>query len=240
LSTSKTISNVPALIAIFTASMLCLSVIYDFGYFKYIGFSFSEAPTSVADHIRSSLVWLPTTVIGFFFIFVFELINRRVEQGMTEEELIESSPVPKFTKWFRESPKYLFILMAMSIPISWAFGVDHVLQAWLFSAVILWFVLHSWLFDHWRIIDRTSGEFFSISRWLPAIAMFVAIQGAISAEHVISSKEKIYIFSTHSENIEAILLRTFDGYFLVWHPEIKKHEFISKSSVKRFYVKQKI
>lgn len=239
MSAKATFDSLPVIISTLSAGLLCLSVVYDFGYFSYLGFSFAEAPTTIADHIRSSLLWLPTTALIIFGVFVFELVNRRVEQGMTEEELIESSPTPRFTKWFRDSPKYLIIALALSVPVSRYFGIKLPLQAWQFSLIIIWFIAHNWFFSHPRILERSSTQFFLLSRWVPAVAIFVAFQGVVAAELSIGVNAKQYKIEFSSKKLEVFLLRTFDEYLLVWHPKSKRHEFIPTSSIRRFSIKTK-
>jgi hypothetical protein len=55
---------------------VCLgfSVVYDWGYLSGLGLNFREIPTSLTDHLRSAIIWLPqgivfvalATILGFF------------------------------------------------------------------------------------------------------------------------------------------------------------------------------
>lgn len=110
------VEKVAALIAGFSAVILIISVSYDFGFLLYLGISLAEAPTSLSDHIRTSLVWAPTILI--LGATVFELFNRRIEQGMSEKELTATFPTLRFTAWFRDSPKYLVYAFAFFLPFS--------------------------------------------------------------------------------------------------------------------------
>lgn len=227
------IDRAPALVAVFSAVVLAISITYDFGYLVYLGLSFSEVPTTLSDHIRSSLVWIPPTIIMLFGMLALELLNRRVEQGMTEEELIAASPTPRLTAWFRKLPKYVFMAFALLVLISPLLGVELPIQAWMFGLIILWFTLHSFFFGHERILKRTSKEFYLVSRWLPALIIFVSFSGATAAKKLHAAKQ--YVFEIGNTSKIASLGRSYDNYYLIWNGETNAVEFISRSTVKAFY-----
>jgi len=227
------LEKAPALIAFFSAGVLAISITYDFGYLTYLGLSFSETPTTLADHIRSSLVWIPSTIIMIFGMLALELLNRRIEQGMTEEELIKTSPTPKLTAWFRDSPKYPIMAFALFIPVSPFIGIDLPLQAWMFGLVVLWTMLHNFFFNHERILHRTTKLFYLASRWVPAVIIFVSFLGAIAAEKVPDGKR--YVFEMGENKKTVVLARSYDKYYLVWNTEAQAVEFLSASSVTAFY-----
>ena len=80
---------------VLAACALILSIIYDWGFFFALNIGFIDIPTSIGDHIRSALIWLPKTLFSFFIVFAIEFINQRIERGLTEEEIILSSKKPK-------------------------------------------------------------------------------------------------------------------------------------------------
>jgi len=234
LNTSTKLENWPIYISLFSVGFLTISVIYDFGYFTYLGLSFAEAPTSISDHIRSSLVWLPTLVFSILAIFIYESAMKRVEGGMTEDELINTSPAPRFTKWFRASPYYFMTITALSVPILWFYGIKPSLNAIQFSLIIIWFLFHNWIYNHLNIMKNTSTNIYLIGRWLPAIAILISFLGAITAQNTIKYQKDLYKIQLPSSTIEVILLRTFDSYFLVWDSNKGNYEFISKSLINNF------
>mgnify|MGYP001078839815 CR=1 FL=1 len=227
------VERAPALIAIFSAVVLAISITYDFGYLAYSGLSFSEVPTTISDHIRSSLAWIPPTIIMLFGMLAMELLNRRIEQGKTEEELIAASPTSRFTAWFRESPKYVLMAFALLVLISPFLGVELPIEAWMFGLIILWFMLHGFFFSHERILKRTSKEFYLASRWLPALIIFISFSGAAEAKKLHAAKQ--YVFEIGDTNKVAALGRSYDNYYLIWNSETNAVEFISRSIVKAFY-----
>lgn len=234
LSINTKIENWPIDVSLFSVGFLSLSVVYDYGYFTYLGFSFSEAPTTISDHVRSSLVWLPTLTIAVLAIFIYESAMKRLEGGMSEEELITTSPTPKFTKWFRASPAYLIIIIAVAIPILWFAGIKPPLRAQQFSLIIFWFLFHNWVYSHPNIVSKTSLKIYLIGRWLPAIVIYIAYTGAISAENTIELHKNNYKLVLSNSTIEVNLLRTFQSYFLVWNSSKHNYEFISSALIKSY------
>lgn len=233
MSNILSVERIPALITVFSAVVLSISIIYDFGYLAYLGLSFSEVPTSLSDHIRSSLVWIPSTVIMLFGAMAVELLSRRIEQGMTEEELIKSSPSPKFTAWFRASPKYGFMALAVFIIFSPFIDLELPIQAWMLSFIVLWFMFHSFFFNHEKVLQRSSKGFYFASKWIPASIIFISLSGAVAAEKLQSDKK--YVFEIGDTKKIAVLGRSYENYFLVWVEESNAVEFLSRSTVKAFY-----
>ena len=234
METNSKIENWPIVASLLGIAFLALSVVYDFGYFTYLGFSFSEAPTTISDHVRSSLVWLPTIIVVVLAIFIYESAMKRVEGGMSEEELINTSPTPKFTKWFRNSPAYLIALIPFGVVILWYLGIKPSLRAQQFSLIIFWFIFHNWVYHHPNILTKITANFYLVSRWLPAIAVYIVYTGAISAESTIVDKNNTYRFTLDNKSIETKLLRKFESYFLVWNEPENNYEFISSSLVKSY------
>jgi len=96
---------------------LC-SVIYNYGYFYALDFSINEIPLTLVDYTETTLLWSIPAFLLFLSASVIELILRRLEHGMTEEEIIESTNNPEKTRKFRNAPykfaKWVFILYVIS------------------------------------------------------------------------------------------------------------------------------
>lgn len=231
------LEKLPALISVFAAFILGLSVVYDYGFFYILGTGFSEMPTTISDHLRSSLTWIPETIIVISAVVAFEMFNRRIEQGKTEEEIIQSSPMPKFIAWFRASPKYLIIGLALLPPLTLWLDLDLSIQLWHwpFSLIIIWFVLHSFLFGHERIIQRTSKEFLLASKWLPPILIFFAFNGAIAASNIKAGSGTKYVLKLDERDIIGTLVRSFDKYYLIWNKDKDGILLVNTSKVSQLY-----
>lgn len=234
--------NIPLLLSTFGALALTLSIVYDFAFFTMLGTSFSEMPTSISDHIRSSLVWIPTTAIIVFILFVIELFNRRIEHWKTEEEIIATSPIPKFTKYFRASPKYLFFILSLTPLYLWFFhNILLPLNAWALTSMIFWAIFHNFLFHHDSVLKNISYEFYMLSRWIPLIFIYVFFNGAINAEAIKSGIGKKYSFelSIEPKLIHASLARSFNNHYLLWSKENNKIILVNSNNVIRLYPEDK-
>lgn len=229
------LNKLPALISLFGSFILCLSIIYDYSFFKVLGTSFSEMPTTLSDHLRSSLAWVPITVFSIIIATIIELFTRRMEQGMTEEEIIQSSKNPTLLRWFRKSPKYGFMLIALIPPYFAIFNKQiFPLEAWAISSVVLWLVFHNFLFSHQRVIQRTTQKFYNISRYVPIILLYVLFNGAIEAQNIKNRTSETYLFKLEKREFKTILARSFDRFYLLWNKESQKIQILSANKVVEF------
>ena len=192
-------------------------------------------PTTLSDHLRSSLTWIPETTVIFFGVFVLELFTRRVEQGMTEEELIQSSSAPKFIAWFRRSTIYPTIVLALSPLLAFLLNIDLPIRAWQLSLGFIWLILHSFLFGHERIRQRTSEEFRIGMKWIPVVLVFFAFNGAIAADKIKSGDGVQYVFNLEKIEIVGTLVRAFEKHYLIWDKDKEQIKLLSASKVGQFY-----
>lgn len=56
---------------------LFLSIVFDMGYFDTIGLRFSDIPTTISDHVRSALLWIPQTVTAAFAYALVTILQGR-------------------------------------------------------------------------------------------------------------------------------------------------------------------
>jgi hypothetical protein len=152
-------------------ALLLLSVFYDFSFLAALHLHFSEVPTTISDHIRSAIV-----------------LMRRVEGGKTEDELIASSPNPKFTKNFRASADALFpIIGLISITIWLVFGSSY--NGLYLVFIMLWGFLSSSVVSHARLgqpFNRLTARLFVI---IPIAAAIVGSFGYGEGERLLAAKD---------------------------------------------------
>lgn len=225
------IEKTPILLSAFGALILILSIAYDYGFYLGIGVKFSEMPTTLSDHLRSSLNWAPIALISMFILYIFEMFNQRIEQGMTEEEIIQTSPNPKFTAWFRKSPIYLIAALALFPFVALYFDIDLPLPMWLLTAIFLWSVLHSFIFSHERILENYTYESYLISRWFPIIICIQVFQGAIAANYIKSGSGIEYILDSKDKQYTGIIARSYEKYFMLWNTQTNEVQLISADEI---------
>ena len=81
------------LVAMVPAVAFTFSIFYDLGMFGAIGISFSEAPTSIADHFRTSLNGVPAFTISVAIIGILYLWTNKAENRQIGNEAPSSAPI---------------------------------------------------------------------------------------------------------------------------------------------------
>ena len=194
---------------------MIVSVFYDWGFFTALGISFADAPTTISDHIQSWLMWLPIVAPPAVFWLGIELLTRRIERGMTEDEITESSPSPVWMRRFRDSPYFFMGAMGPILVALWVFWGEIFFEGLFFGLSICWFLLIGWVFRHPIVRARHSHLFRWSVYWLPPVMIGIFFLGSRSVESDFSSKEyKINVRSISStKNVE--ILRAFERWMLV-------------------------
>lgn len=95
-----------------SAISLTLSVTYDWGYLLELGLTFQVVSTSISDHARSAVIWLPAMAATSFFGVVFwwwlETTERKKEpQALTSDQLIEESQLVRQDETSEKTPVVL-------------------------------------------------------------------------------------------------------------------------------------
>lgn len=111
-SSPLTIKTLAEGVALIVAIGFIVSVIYDWGFFRALGLDFAYLPTTTADHFRSGLLWFPPLLGAVFVYAAIEYQFQRVERGLTEKEIVESSSNPEKLRKFRAGPWKTFVWMA--------------------------------------------------------------------------------------------------------------------------------
>jgi hypothetical protein len=74
-------------------ALLLLSVFYDFSFLTALHLHFSEVPTTISDHIRSAIVWVPQVGGMVLLFFLYELLMRRVEGSLPLRRIQNSQKI---------------------------------------------------------------------------------------------------------------------------------------------------
>lgn len=169
--------SVSKTVALAGTGCLLLSVIYDWGFIRAVGLSFPTLPTSLSDHLRGALNWLPGTLAYIGIAAVFELVSRRIEGGLTEEELLAGSKRPAALRRFRDSPhKFIGALMVMII-ILWVMLGDSFRDGLSLAVPVAWLDFSALVISHKKIRERTSRSLLLGFAFLPATVASVYLLG---------------------------------------------------------------
>lgn len=177
MSLEQNIGYVAKSISVLVAASFLLSVVYDWGYLFSLGLDFASIPTSLNDHIRSALVWMPKALFLIFIGTFNELINQRVEQGMTEEEIVFTSRNPSFVRKFRKSPIVFIRFLSVLLFASFLLFGDLFAASLLLAIPIIWVNVNRWLHDAPLIQKRRKEEFVFLFKWLPIVIGVVFFYG---------------------------------------------------------------
>lgn len=220
---------------------LTFSLIYDWGFFHAANLNFQEIPSTLSDHLRSSLNWLPRAALVIGIIFIIELFLKRIEKGMTEEEIIQSSKKPEKTRKFRESPKYFIIAIALLSLAAYIMFGELYAQDLGFPIVILWFLFSAWVNSHPRIKERRSPEIRLLIHWLPPIVIWLFFMGQNSFESILRSSPRntVYYTSASDKLNEVSVLRNLERGILVYEHKRNKIIFIEWASIQKIENKHK-
>lgn len=217
----RTTESFGALASIATTVLLVLSTAYDFSFLYALGLSFQEVPSTLADHVRSAIVWMPHALLYIGALVVFELLTRRIEGGMSEEELIARSPTPRFTRAFRRSPKVLFaILVPLIVGVDFLIGNSD--QGLFMAAMVAWGVLAFSIADHPRLGSRFTSTTARLLIMVPLIVIWVSSLGYARGNSMMRATASTWNVelkdSTTTEVRKLVGLRRFSSVAILVEP----------------------
>ncbi|OIN95299.1 MAG: hypothetical protein AUJ48_03455 [Deltaproteobacteria bacterium CG1_02_45_11] len=214
---------------VLAACALILSVIHDWGFFFALDIGFIDIPTSIGDHIRSALIWLPNILFCFFIVIAIEFVNQRIERGLTEEEIIQSSKKPERLRKFRQGPAVLFRILAPVLVAGFLLIGNFYRGILPIALVVCWAMFSEWANNAPLIKIRRSETTQKIFHWLPIIFFFVFFWGYNNASDLASDDVPRFklTLSNADRALEVNILRHVEKGTLVIEPKTKKITLIS-------------
>lgn len=211
------IGKITAVIASFG---VIVSVSYDWGFLSALGLGFADAPTSLSDHVRSWLVWLPTVVIAVIVILFLELFNRRVEKGLSEEEILRRSRNPEWLRRMRRSPRVAIGILGITIVGLWLLFGERFSPGLVLGLIVCWFLFTRWVFGHPTVRDRYSEEFRFLVDWVPPIMIFFYFLGFAAANTKIGHAGPLGVLHVKSsagtlDKLQVGVVRSYESWILV-------------------------
>lgn len=216
---------------IISSIILSYSVIYEYGFIQVLGVSFAELPTTLSDHIRSSLVWiLPTIVslvIGYFYN---KVIHQPAFNYMSEEDYIESSN-NKIFAWINYN-KYALSFIVMLTLLALQNGLDALLRIWGFIIVffLAWIIapISRYLEHHTKL---SKIEFILLISFLP-YALLIFNYGQLKAYDIKDGKMPEFIFQFEDNTTcQGVLARSYEKVYMLWDKQTQKIKFIKADKV---------
>jgi hypothetical protein len=229
---SSLIKCIAEAVAAIVAAGFVISVVYDWGFIRALGMGFAELPTTTADHFRSGLLWFPPLAAAGLVYVAIEFQFQRVERGLTEKEIIESSRKPEWTRKFRGGPQKLFAWMTPLLVITYALVGDaySTLPPWVLA--IVWMSFSDWCYSTPLIKQRRNRAVqlgFTFVPIIGILAYFSGYNAAIDA----AFRKPVEVTLERPQPLQPIsgsLLRTLDRGVLIL-PENKLIQFVPWNQV---------
>lgn len=161
-----------------------VSVIYDWGFVNALGLDFAYLPTTTSDHLRSGLLWFPPLLAMVFGYAALEFHFQRVERGLTEKEIVESSSNPKWMLKFRDGPGKLMAWTAPFFVVTYALIGDAFAAVLPMTSAVAWLGFAEWCYSPPLIRQRRNRYVQLGFTFLPIIgilAFFTGYNAAVDA-----------------------------------------------------------
>ncbi len=233
------LDRIPSLISFFGAFILSASVVYDYWFFYMLGTNFSEMPTSLSDHLRSSLIWIPFALVLLCIALILAIFAVFRNQGMTKGGRIQkhsrsaldaASPfLFKYTPW----------VLALFPFIGLLSGVEITIQAW-GTYLLFWWVWFSSFLQDKGILENKSIGFHLAGLLIPFCLIWIAQKGMYDAQDIRGGDGTQYVFDVGGTKIVGALARSFDKYFLVWDKGKEEIVLVNTSEVIKFYPQSEV
>lgn len=198
--------------------MLIVSVAYDFSFLLALGLSLDDVPSGIAEHVRSALAWAPKVAISLILYEAVELFLRRTEGGLSEQEIVASSPKPEFTRKFRRSGDVTMLLGAIIMALLGPFFSTD--SGWMFfSFLVLWGTLVFAVLNHPRLSTQFPSMLHRLLLVSPILLSMVCIHGHSAGAALKTAKTptwELILKQTDGPTIQKVLgLRRFESFAVV-------------------------
>lgn len=204
-------------VALTVALGFVVSVIYDWGFFYALDLDFSAIPTTTSDHFRTGVLWFPKLLAIILVYFAIEFQFKRVERGLTEDEIVGASTSPSKLKAFREGPQKLVKWIAPLAVLNYILIGDAYSSALPIMLSITWVAFADWCYSAPLIEMRRSRGAQVTFMFLPIVAILAFFSGYNAAVDGVSRDPvDIVIERGQASPINGRVLRTFErGVFIL-------------------------
>jgi len=174
---SMTVQDIGQLVGIIVVFGFIVSLIYDWGFFRSLGIGYHDIPSSIADHFRTGLIWAPPLFGIFIFYLALEFQIQRIEKGLSEEEIVNSSKNPDKTRRFRESPYRFIIWFCVLAALTYILVGDIASSIPTVAFAVVWLVFADWCYAAPLIQLRRNEWIQFLFKYLPAAAILAYASG---------------------------------------------------------------
>ena len=229
------------------------SFFYDWGLLGTLGISYSDAPTSITDHMRTGLVWLPTAIITVAIFTIIEFLTVRAEEDRSKEEIVSQSNNQSRLRMIRNPGIFVDIFigtMGLIVVVLWILFGDIFSQTLFLGLSVCWATLSIWILQHPGLKNRYSKLFkilFISWPFIPFLFFHQGQQTAYGDLRMDNPSHQVQITTkTATSEIEARIIRSYGDWLLVLtlpEPELKKPSrivWLKMDNVERITVIEKM
>lgn len=102
---------------------VALSVVFDWGYLTALELTFSEVPTSLSDHTRSAILWLPLAASLFPLAIVASLFSAQIDAKDVREAKSRGEDISAYVTNDAKSARWVLAIFSVIAFLLWlAFG----------------------------------------------------------------------------------------------------------------------
>jgi hypothetical protein len=205
-------------VAVIASLLLVVSVFFDYSFLLAIGLSFDEIPSSLSGHVRSAILWAPKVLLTALAFFMYGLFLRRVEGGKSEEELIASSPTPRFTRAFRKFGDLVVPVVGSLAALVGPFLSNDLQWAYLLF-ILLWGFLALSVINHPRLGASLLGLRARLFVMIPILLSMAGLHGYQSGTRMLTTatpKWEMVLRDGSTTTKQTLLgIRRFGGFAIV-------------------------
>ena len=227
------LSTVPVISGAAVAVALVFSIVYDWAMLRALGLELREVPTTINDHARSAVIWLPMVLVGFLGYVVIEGLTLRIERGLTEDEIVATSKNPRKTKRYRDLPyKLIPVAAAMIVLTLIALGERALNHGLVLALALLWMAFAQWLNSTPLIAVRRPFALQLAIVFVPAAFLAFGLAGYVGGRSLLNRPDAThFVRLSNNEDHDIIVGRTFDRVLIAVLPTQRKVVLIPWSEV---------
>lgn len=169
--------DIPKAAAAVGTAAFGLSLVHEIGYFRGIGLEWLLTYAFV-DFVRATIHWLPIGAVFVLIGMAAELLNTRIERGLTEEQIIASSRRPRALRNFRRSGDLAPKVAVATGVVVWTLLSSPANSAPVFVCLIfVWYALSTFIVSHNSVSNLFSAHGIMLFVFAPMAALASAAHG---------------------------------------------------------------
>lgn len=202
------------ILALMATLCVALSVLFDWGYLHALELTFSEVPTTLSDHTRSAVLWLPLVVLVLPLAVVTSLFLHQVDAKDLGEAKGRGEDISAYIKNEARDARWVLAIIAIACFLLWlAFG-SRARPLLFIGGIAFWILVVTRLTPHDYLGVRTTMILRFCLVILPSIPFSLYIAGYNSGREGISPSQKFGIINVRSSDnhsqLKANIVRIFE------------------------------